>query len=125
MSDLRVWVHLGCRDEEKYHPQRVSFNIELTFKYPPKGLLTDKLDDTVCYLACVQKIDALCQSRSFGLIEHLTLQVYEGILLALGDKRKNISQINVTMCKMSAPIPGVHGGVSFTYCASPSRRSKQ
>ena len=85
-------------------------------------MLTDKLEDTVCYLACVQNIERLCHSRSFNLIEHLTAEIHKEIARTLGDKRKDISEITVILCKMAPPVPGVHGGVFFTYCDDPSRK---
>lgn len=43
ISDLRLWVHLGCSAEEKFHSQLVSVNIDFTFKSSPLGLTTDRL----------------------------------------------------------------------------------
>lgn len=43
ISDLRVWVNLGYRAEERFYPQLVSINIDFTFKSPPLGLTPDQL----------------------------------------------------------------------------------
>lgn len=116
ISDLRVWVRLGCTDQEKFHPQLVSFTIDLVFKAPLKALISDRLEETVCYFNLVQNIKRLCQNKSFNLIERLTADVYDAINASLGDQKSLISSVNLTTHKIAPPVPDVHGGVSFTYC---------
>ncbi len=116
ISDLRLWVHLGCSAEEKFYSQLVSVNIDFTFKSPPLGLTTDRLEDTICYLEVVQSIQSLVQSKQFNLIEHLTHDIYRAINNLLVQKKHIISSIRVTTHKVAPPVPGVHGGVLFTYC---------
>ncbi|WP_341821053.1 dihydroneopterin aldolase [Wolbachia endosymbiont (group A) of Myopa testacea] len=116
ISDLRLWVHLGCSAEEKFHSQLVSVNIDFNFKSPPLGLTTDRLEDTICYLEVVQSIQSLVQSKQFNLIEHLTHDIYRAINNLLVQKKHIISSIRVTAHKVAPPVPGVHGGVLFTYC---------
>ncbi|XCA33413.1 MAG: dihydroneopterin aldolase [Wolbachia endosymbiont of Polyergus mexicanus] len=115
ISDLRLWVHLGCSAEEKFHSQLVSVNIDFTFKSSPLGLTTDRLEDTICYLEVVQSIQSLVQSKQFNLIEHLTHDIYRAINNLLVQKKHIISSIRVTTHKVAPPVPGVHGGVLFTY----------
>jgi len=116
ISDLRLWVYLGCSAEEKFHSQLVSVNIDFTFKSPPLGLTTDRLEDTICYLEVVQSIQSLVQSKQFNLIEHLTHDIYRAINNLLVQKKHIISSIRVTTHKVAPTVPGVHGGVLFTYC---------
>jgi dihydroneopterin aldolase len=123
INDLRIWLHLGYSEEEKHHPQLISFNIELIFKSPPSSCSTDQLEDTVCYAKIIQYVQDLCQNRKFNLIEYLATEVYRVINDSLGDKKQDIFLINVTICKISPPIANVHGGVSFTYCNSPTNVS--
>lgn len=116
IQDLRLWVHLGCSTEEKFHSQLVSINVDFTFKSPPVGFITDRLEDTVCYLEVVQSIQSLAQSKQFNLIEHFTRDVYIIISKLLMQKRHTISSIKVATHKVAPPVPDVHGGVLFTYC---------
>lgn len=116
ISDLRLWVHLGCSAEEKSSPQLVSIDVDFTFKSPPSGLTTDQLKDTICYLEVVQNIQSLVQSKQFNLIEHLTHEIYRAINNLLLRKKHIISSVRVTTHKIAPPVPGVHGGVFFTYC---------
>ncbi|UIP92277.1 dihydroneopterin aldolase [Wolbachia endosymbiont of Anopheles demeilloni] len=116
ISDLRLWVHLGCSAEEKFSPQLVSIDVDFTFKSPPSGLTTDQFKDTICYLEVVQNIQSLVQGKQFNLIEHLTHEIYRAINNLLLRKKHIISSVKVTTHKTAPPIPGVHGGVFFTYC---------
>ncbi|MFT4314497.1 MAG: dihydroneopterin aldolase [Wolbachia pipientis] len=116
ISDLRLWVHLGCSAEEKSSPQLVSIDIDFTFKSPPSGITTDQLKDTICYLEVVQNIQSLVQGKQFNLIEHLTHEIYRAINNLLLRKKHIISSVRVTTHKIAPPVPGVHGGVFFTYC---------
>lgn len=116
ISDLRLWVHLGCSAEEKFSSQLVSIDVDFTFKSPPLGLTTDQLKDTICYLEVVQNIQSLVQGKQFNLIEHLTHDIYRMINDLLMQKEHIISSVKVTTHKIAPPVPGVHGGVFFTYC---------
>lgn len=115
VNDLRVWVHLGCSEAEKYNPQLVSFNIEFTFDISPVGTITDNLDDTVCYLQITEAVQSLCQSKNFNLIEHLAYEIYRLIINFLSQNSKKISNLSVTVHKLAPPAPGIHGGVKFIY----------
>jgi len=114
--DLRIWVHLGCSDQEKFNPQLVSLNIELYFKSLPEGAKNDRLEDTVCYSDLVQNVKSFCQNRKFNLIEHLTTEIYRVVEDSLKQHRSLVSFICVTGHKISPPVPDIHGGVTFTYC---------
>ncbi|MGL9757989.1 MAG: dihydroneopterin aldolase [Wolbachia sp.] len=116
ISDLRLWVHLGCSAEEKLHSQLVSIDVDFTFKSTPLGLTTDQLKDTICYLEVVQNIQSLVQGKQFNLIEHLTHEIYRAINNLLLRKKHIISSVKVATHKTAPPVPGVHVGVFFTYC---------
>ena len=118
IHDLRIWIHLGCGEAEKQNAQLVSFNIELSFKTPPEGIRTDDLNDTVCYLEITKKIQDLCQSKRFNLIEHLVHEVRQETISLLNDKPHNIADLKITVHKLAPPVPGVHGGVTFSYAGT-------
>ncbi len=114
--DLRIWVHLGCSDQEKFNPQLVSFNIELNFKTLPEGAINDRLEDTICYYKLVQNVKAFCQNKKFNLIEHLAIAVHKLVDESLNQHRLIVDFINVTAHKISPPVPDIHGGVTFMTC---------
>lgn len=93
----------------------VSFKLDITFSSPPLGTLTDQLDDTVCYSILVQTIQILCQNKRFNLIEHLSYAVYQAIMVLLKASSQKLATLKVTVHKIAPPVPGVHGGVIFTY----------
>lgn len=114
--DLRIWVHLGCSDQEKFNSQLVSLNIELYFKSLPEGAANDRLEDTVCYSDLVLNVKSFCQNRKFNLVENLTREIYKVVEESLKQHRSLVSFICVTGHKISPPVPDIHGGVTFTYC---------
>ena len=115
INDLRVWVHLGCSDEEKFHPQMVSFNIDINFTHAPPGVNTDLLQDAVCYLNLVETVTQHCHKNRFNLIEYLAQSVHEKISDLLALHINQLQSITVTLHKVSPPVPGVHGGVKWTH----------
>ncbi|QKX00996.1 FolB domain-containing protein [Wolbachia endosymbiont of Dipetalonema caudispina] len=116
IQDLRLWIHLGCSVEERFHSQLVSVNVDFAFRSPPLGFITDQLEDTICYLEVVQNIKSLAQSKQFNLIEHFTYNIYITISNLIMQKRHIISSIKVVAHKIAPPVPDVHGGIIFTYC---------
>lgn len=113
-------MRLGCTREEKHFPQCVSFHIELVFNTPPEGIITDQLEDTICYVNAVHGIRELCKTREFNLIEHLAGEVSQVIQNTLGPQKAQLSACHVTVTKMAPPVPDIHGGVSFSYGTVPS-----
>jgi 7,8-dihydroneopterin aldolase/epimerase/oxygenase len=113
VNDLRVWVHLGCTDHEKFSPQMVSFNITINFTQPPLGAEIDFLQDTVCYKDIVKTVTAQSQEKNYSLIEHLVQLVHKRIV-ELVHSYSHVLSITVTLHKISPPAPGLHGGVKWT-----------
>ncbi|MFU7502667.1 MAG: dihydroneopterin aldolase [Candidatus Tisiphia sp.] len=113
--DFRIWVHLVCTEEEKVHPQMVSFNIDLCFKVCPQGAYTDNLKDVVCYLKIVELITVFCQGKCFNVVEHLTESIYKAIFDYLNSFQHLIQLIKIEIRKVSPPVPNIHGGISWTY----------
>ena len=112
---MRVWVHLGCSDEEKFHAQMVSFNINVNFTNSPLGADTDLLQDTVCYFNLVETVTLHCQEKKFNLIEYLAKSVHQKISDYLESYSHHLQSITVTLHKISPPVQGVHGGVKWTH----------
>ncbi len=119
---MRIWIHLGCSNEEKFHPQLISFNINLDFNSSPKGASTDSLEDTICYLRLVEAIKAYCKNKRFNLIECLTESIYKLIEQLLLPHYNLIASIKIITHKVSPPVEYVYGGVVFTYCVNSEER---
>lgn len=119
ISDLRIWVHLGCGEEERHNPQMVSINLEFTFNTTPKAVDSDKIEDTFCYLETTKQIQALLKETRFRLIEHLAKSIYEVTAMYVKNSGQDIADLTVHLRKISPPAPGIHGGVSFIYSGKP------
>lgn len=117
VTDLRTWVHLGCGEEEKHHPQLVSITLLFAFAQPPLGVKTDQLSDTVCYLKTVEAIQQFVENNRFNLIEHLAGSIHHQVCTLVAATNTSLTSLKVTICKVAPPVPGIHGGVSFTYAA--------
>ena len=101
----------------------MSITIEFTFGFPPLGIKTDQLSDTVCYAGIVEHVQHLVQNKRFNLIEHLAGCIHDAICTLVTKSNIPLSLLKVTVCKMAPPVPGIHGGVSFTYSATPRHPS--
>ncbi len=76
---------------------------------------TDRLSDTVCYFKAIELIQNLVKERSFDLIEHLTGNIYEMLYRYLMDLQRKDIALKIQINKVSPPVEGIHGGVSFSY----------
>src|ERR1700729_2287418 len=99
ISDLRIWVHLGCGEEERHNPQLVSVNLEFVFNAPPVAIESDKIEDTFCYLQSTKHIQALLQEKSFKLIEHLAKSIYDVTAKFIISSGQDVNNITVHLHK--------------------------
>ena len=75
------------------------------------------------YENCILKnIKNFCRDKKFNLVEHLTAEIYKVVNESLQQNRSLVTSINVTAHKVSPPVPDIHGGVTFTYCAAPFKK---
>ena len=42
-------IRLGCSADERLNPQPVEIDLTIRFETPPRGMVTDRLEDTVSY----------------------------------------------------------------------------
>lgn len=115
INDLRAWISLGCSESERMHPQMVSIDIDFVFKANLKAMQSDRLDDTICYGNLSEAILKALGSRSFQLIEHLAYYITSIIDNTINAQIPLIESITTTVNKTAPPVPGIHGGVKFTY----------
>lgn len=115
ISDLRLWVHLGCSEQEKYYPQCVAFNVSITFSKNLKALSSDNLYDGFCYAKATKLLKESLAKKRYNLIEYLASDVYNILQSSLKKLGFTDSSLSVTVTKLSPPVSDIHGGVSFTY----------
>jgi dihydroneopterin aldolase len=103
-------IRLGCSADERLDPQPVEIDLTIRFRTPPRGMVTDRLEDTVSYKALVEAIKEVASDREFSLIEHLANE----ILTSLRRIVESEYELRVTVRKVSPPIPEITKGAAFT-----------
>jgi dihydroneopterin aldolase len=91
LNNLQLDVTLGVFDFEKKSPQTIKVNIILELLSKPDACDSDQHKDSICYAKLSDKLQSVCSSMSFQMIERL------GETLAINVK-KNISiPANITL----------------------------
>ena len=103
-------IRLGCSAEERLEPQPVEIDLTIRFETPPRGMVTDRLEDTVSYDVLVRAIKEVASDREFSLIEHLANEIFTSLKNILGPEH----ELWVTVRKISPPIPEITKGAEFT-----------
>lgn len=103
-------VRLGCSAEERSQTQVVEFDVSVIFDDPPRGMVTDDIDDTVSYETIVDSIKKTVVNSEFRLIEHLAQEIFQSLQSLLG----LVGSVEVTVRKVAPPIPELIGGAEFT-----------
>ena len=103
-------IGIGSSADERLNPQPVEIDLTIRFQTPPRGMVTDRLEDTVCYDALVGAIKEVALGREFSLIEHLANE----ILTSLRSIVESEHEVRVTVRKVSPPIPEITKGAEFT-----------
>ena len=102
-------IRIGCSLEERGNPQPVEIDLTIRFQTPPRGMVTDRLEDTVCYEGLVGAIKEVVSNREFSLIEHLANE----ILTSVRSIVESEDELRVTVRKVSPPIPEITKGAEF------------
>ena len=108
IEDYSCYVHLGCSPEERKYKQEVLFSVNIKFTSPPKGEVTDQLNDTICYANICSLIDELTSTKHFQLVESLCLTLLSNLKKIIPD-----DFITVQCHKVKPPIPHLNGGVKY------------
>jgi dihydroneopterin aldolase len=106
----RLWLCIGCTEEERAKPQPIDVDVSIRLNNPPTGAQTDNLEDTFCYQRLLEGLKDMAQSTTFHLLERLATVLVEYIDQYLGVKGyRGFVAIGVT--KVCPPIPSVLGGI--------------
>lgn len=103
-------VRLGCSEDERKSPQPVEVDVSIRFESPPRGVVTDRLEDTVCYSLLVSAIKEVVTGREFSLVEHLAGEIFGALRGIVASPHR----LRVTVLKVSPPIPELTRGAEFT-----------
>lgn len=112
LQDYEVSLNLGCSAEEQKYLQPVRFNLEIEFFGEVPGAVSDRLEQAVDYSALAEIIKKISKSKPYHLIEHLNLQVFEGLLEYL--RQKSLAgKVTLSVRKLQVPIENLKNGAVF------------
>ena len=103
-------IRLGCSADERLNPQPVEIDLTIRFETPPRGMVTDRLEDTVCYDRLVSAIKQVVTDREFSLVEYLAKEIFDSLRSIVESEH----ELRVTVRKVSPPIPEITKGAEFT-----------
>lgn len=115
LNKLRVQLRLGWSEAERATAQSVDVSVKFLFDTPPKGCVTDALEDTVCYDDIAQAIRAHCAGREFRLLERLGKELFDVVRTNIEGRQAKL-WVRVTKC--APPIEGVESS-DFVYSDLP------
>ena len=110
LNALELSVNLGWPKGERNKSQIVALDVTIYFPTPPKGCVTDQLEDTCCYDTLIHSIKQGIADRDFRLLEHLAHEIHQIITQNVPPELL----IYVKLTKHPA-ILNLTGGVTFCY----------
>lgn len=102
-------MRLGCQAEERAHPQSVRVSIEIRFPRAPRGSVTDRLSDTLCYARLSELVTQVAQEREYQLVERLGTDILAATRRFVEERAEVVVEIH----KVHPPVPGLLGGVVY------------
>ncbi len=117
VNQYQCWVSLGCTKEEQSLQQPINVNVQIQFKHPLIGSISDLLKDAVDYVKICNEIKITSENKSYQLIEHLCYEIHKN-LLAILIQHSLEGDLSVEVIKLRAPVPNLQGSVQFV-CQSP------
>lgn len=110
LEEVSYFAHLGCGVEEQKLPQEVKISITVVFGEQPPACHTDKLEDTVCYAQINQRLQKICDEKTFATIEALAFSCWEALvpLVHADDK------LRIKIDKVRPPLSKTLKCASFT-----------
>lgn len=112
IKNYEAWVSLGCSKEEQSLTQPVVFNVQITFDQSVVAEVSDKLTDSLDYVALTDVIRATAESKSYSMIEHLCFNVTTALKQKINHKYQGT--LVVAAQKVRAPVKNLHDGVEWT-----------
>lgn len=113
IKNYEVWVSLGCTVEEQSLFQPVLFNIEILFTSQVLAESTDRLQDSLDYVALTDTIKLVAESKSYHMVEHLGFSVAEALKSKINGQYLG-STLIVRTHKLRAPVKNLHDGVEWS-----------
>lgn len=79
VNDLDIICVIGCGEEERSLPQKISLDLELEYDISAPAL-SDDIKQAVNYAEIAKRLSEVCQERKFRLVERLGSECCQLIL---------------------------------------------
>ncbi len=106
VRELSYNVHLGCTAEERSRKQEIRISVEFRFLQQPKGVLSDSLQDTICYAQVAKALGQQVASQEYNLIEKIAGEAF----FILKEIAAGQAQVGLLIHKVSPPLENIKNG---------------
>lgn len=113
VSGIRAYGYIGALPEENVLGQWFEVDLVLHLDLTQAGR-SDRLADTHNYADIIQQVQELIQTQKFRLLERLAAVIADQALA--NDQR--LETVEVTVTKLTAPVPNFDGRVAVTLVRS-------
>lgn len=76
VPEIVVPVKIGVETSERVNFQYVYISLEINFRKKNRAIITDNIEDTICYDRLSKSILSFCSTKEFKLIENLAHEVF-------------------------------------------------
>ncbi|MCP6761457.1 MAG: dihydroneopterin aldolase [Fischerella sp. CENA71] len=114
VTGIRAYGYTGYLAEEQVLGQWFEVDVKLWLDLT-SAAKTDAIADTVDYRRVINLVQHLIKTSKFALIERLVAVIADSIL----QECDRLTQVQVTLSKLAAPIPDFGGKISI--CVTRSR----
>ncbi len=111
LTGIRAYGYTGALPEEQVLGQWFEVAVCLWVDLSLPGQ-SDRLSDTLDYRVIIQTVQHLIKTAKYSLLERLATAIAEAILEAYPGPLA-ISQVQVSLTKLAAPIPDFTGQVTI------------
>ena len=107
LTGIRAYGYTGFLAEEQVLGQW--FEVDISMKLDiSTAAQTDAIEDTLDYRSVISLVKHLVKTSKFSLIEKLAVTIADSIL----QESDRLTQVQVTLTKIAAPIPDFAGKIS-------------
>ncbi len=98
IEGLQQMVSIGVTEEEKSFPQLLKMDVKLKVSCS-EASQSDSLNDTVNYIEVIDRVEELCKSGRWNLLEKFS----QDILLALFEISEKVRRVEMSVYKFVDP----------------------
>lgn len=124
LTRIRGYGYTGVLPEEQVLGQWFEVDVTLWLDLSAAGQ-SDRLDDTLDYHSIIETVQQIVKTARFALLERLATAIADAILSPTTPSNSiPIHQVQISLTKPAAPIPGFDGKVTIELTRSTSLRDR-